>query len=84
MQEGLPYGAEIKRRCLLFLDSGLKEFYDTVLVRRTTGQPNAYSAADCEQLFRDDVTKRRKCGDVRGMVDVLEMSLDPSPPRPPD
>ena len=84
VQEGLPYGAEIKRRCLLFLDGGLKGFYDTVLVRRTTRQPKAYSAADCEQLFRDDVTKRRKCGDVRGMVDVLERSLDPSPPRPPD
>ena len=82
MQEGLPYGAEIKRRCLLFLDGGLKEFYETVLVRRTTRQPKAYSAADCEQLFRDDVTKRRKCGDVRGMVNVLERSLDPPPLAP--
>ena len=52
MQEGLPYGAEIKRRCLLFLDSGLKEFYDTVLVRRTTGQPNAYSAAFRKATWR--------------------------------
>ena len=75
MQEGLPYGAEIKRRCLLFLDGGLKELYDTVLVRRTARQPQTYSAVDCEQLLRDEVTKRRKGGDVRGMVDVLERSL---------
>ena len=39
VQEGLPYGAEIKRQCLLFIDGGLKELYDTELVRRTTRQP---------------------------------------------
>ena len=83
VQEGLPYGAEIKRRCLLFLDGGLEELYDTVLVRRTPQQPRSYSAADCEQLLRDDVIRRRKGGDVKGMVDVLERSLDP-PPCPPD
>ena len=82
VQEGLPYGAEIKRRCLLFLDGGLQELYDTVLVRRTARQPQTYSAADCEQLLRDEVAKRRKGGDVRGMVDVLERSLDPPPPAP--
>ena len=82
VQEGLPYGAEIKRRCLLFLDGGLKELYDTVLVRRTAKQPQSYSAADCEQLLRDEVTRRRKGGDVRGMVDVMERSLDPLPPAP--
>ena len=79
VQEGLPYGAEIKRRCLLFLDGGLKELYDTVLVRRTAKQPQSYSAVDCEQLLRDEVTRRRKGGDVRGMVDVMERSLDPPP-----
>ena len=66
---------EIKRRCLRFLDGGLKLLYETVLVRRTTRQPQAYSAADCEQLLRDEVTKRRKGGDVRGMVFVFVFVL---------
>ena len=32
---------------------------------------------DSTKKYRDEVAKRRKGGDVRGMVDVLERSLDP-------